>query len=287
MVAGLNRVSNHEVESNTYKDASRSHVSYYIVCEEQDQFSDSSLLDPTDSAQHGETVTTVDKLIIKVAVNGFPSEHVPHLKPLVLDHMDPFKTPFSSGPPAHIAPLKLDIDSNAPRASVCFCNYSQKQRKLLSQTVSKPVECRAEYSMSMSPWALTPLLLPKQGEAKFCFTVAPRPDSQFIVRHQFPMPNIEQEFVKVAGSPMSATFDSSHSYWHLPLHGSSQALQSFITPVGVYTPSRVLHEMINAVMSLQSTMSSAFTPELRRRILLWLEDVLIHAPIIDRLLMAI
>lgn len=101
------------------------------------------------------------------------------------------------------------------------------------------------------------------------------------------MPNIEHELSKIAGSRFYATFDLSHGYWQLPLHDSSQASQSFITPDGIFSPTRVLHGTTNAVQYLQSTISSELPVDLRTRLLLWLDDALAHERTVEGLLVAI
>eukprot|EP00171_Calliarthron_tuberculosum_P002705 IDg2705t1 len=61
-------------------------------------------------------------------------------------------------------------------------------------------------------------------------------------KHAFPMPNVEHELHKLAKAVCYSNFDFSHAYWQLPLAKESQECQSFITPFGVFTPTRVLHE---------------------------------------------
>lgn len=103
-----------------------------------------------------------------------------------------------------------------------------------------------------SAWAAASLLVPKPGPEKFRFTVYLRPVNKFTIEHYFPMPNIGQELTLLVGSKYFASFDLSHGYWQLPLDKASVPLQSFITPEGIYSPTRVLHGTMNAVTHLQS-----------------------------------
>jgi Reverse transcriptase (RNA-dependent DNA polymerase) len=80
----------------------------------------------------------------------------------------------------------------------------------------------------------------------------------------------------VRGSKCFATFDLSHGYWQLQLDESSQECQSFITPDGIFSPTRVLHGTRNAVCHMQSSLQGIFAP-LRERLLAWLDDLLLHA----------
>ena len=135
-----------------------------------------------------------------------------------------------------------------------------------------------------SQWASAPLLVPKHGPVPFRFTVDLRPVNKFTIRHQYPMPNLEQELTKLSGSKYFANFDFSHAYWQLPLHPDSQSLHSFITPDGVFSPTRILHGTTNAVMHLQSSVEAILKTSLKRNTLLWLNDILIFSSTIDHLL---
>ncbi len=101
------------------------------------------------------------------------------------------------------------------------------------------------------------------------------------------MPVLEHEIHKLAGSTCYANFDLSHAYWQLPLAVDSRECQSFITPDGVYTPTRVLHGTANAVAHLQSSLAELLTPKLYSHILAWLDDLLIHAVTVEELIAAV
>jgi hypothetical protein len=72
--------------------------------------------------------------------------------------------------------------------------------------------------------------------------------------HVWPMPNLQDELHDLHGSNVFATLDFCQGYWQIPLQKDSQDWQSFITPDGVYTPTRVLHGTRNATQHLQSVL---------------------------------
>ena len=90
------------------------------------------------------------------------------------------------------------------------------------------------------------------------------------------MPHVESELSRLQSSKFFATFDLSHGYWQLPLATESQECQSFITPDGVYSPTRVLHGTTNAVTHIQAVLQEVFAP-LSKNLLAWLDDLLLHA----------
>ena len=288
MLARINRVSNDEIEQQKDDfDKPATNVNYFITRNEPDPFPDSSLLDPIDSDQHDEVANAVEKMVQKSVDNGFPMEKLSTLTRLVNDHIDIFRVSFSSGPPAKFPPLKIDLQPDAKPVRVRLRNYSQAQRDFLSKCVANLVKHNMAYSNPSSPWACAPLLVPKTGPEGFRFTVDLRPVNKFTVRYQYPMPNIEHELTKTSRSSVYAEFDFVHSYWQLMLHKLSQSLQSFLTPDGIYSPTRVLHGSTNAVMYLQSSLSSTIPQSLLQNMLLWLDDILAHATNVEDLLNAI
>jgi hypothetical protein len=78
------------------------------------------------------------------------------------------------------------------------------------------------------------------------------------------------------------TLDLSYGNWQLTLSRESQECQSFITPEGVYSPTRVPHGTTNAVAHLQSVLQGAFC-QMAEQLILWLDDRLLHASSLAKL----
>jgi Reverse transcriptase (RNA-dependent DNA polymerase) len=90
------------------------------------------------------------------------------------------------------------------------------------------------------------------------------------------MRHIESELSSVQGSSHFCTFDLSHGYWQLELAAGSRECQSFITPEGVFTPTRALHGTSNAVLHMQAAVQGILNP-LSEQLVAWLDDLLLHA----------
>lgn len=293
MIARHNRIVNTPKEdeipgeqglSGSKLEDRRPRVDYFESKEEEDPFPDESLLDPIDVAQQDEVMKEIQAMLSRASEEGLQGELLTRLKTLVLKNTDVFRVGFSSGPPAQFKPMKIELVPNAKPVRVRLRNYTQEQRLFLSETVKKLVDCGMAYENPTSPWASAPLLVAKPGPAKFRFTTDLRPVNRFTVAYQYPMPNTEQELVKVSGSKCFANVDFCQTYWQLALDPESQATQSFITPDGVYSPTRVMHGTTNAVMYLQSSIASNLPDPIRHHILLWLDDVLQHAATPEKLL---
>jgi transposase InsO family protein len=291
MIARLNRVYDSEntidAALNTAPAPDRPRVDYYSSRTEEDPFPDQSLLDRLDEPQAAAVQTAIDAALRQAKENGLPPDSAAALDDLVRVHTNVFRVGFSAGPPANIRPLKITLTPDARPVKVRLRNYSCEQREFLAAFVDELVRNGMAFANPTSAWASAPLLVPKAGPSRFRFTVDLRPVNKFTVKHHYPMPHLEHELPKLSASQFFATFDLSHGYWQLELDESSQQLQSFITPDGIYTPTRVLHGTTNAVTHLQSSLAEAVPPTLRQFLLHWLDDVLLHHSTVEGLLDAV
>lgn len=135
MIARLSRLPNSFVPRGTSPVDSRPRVNYFTIKEKQYPFRDSSYMDPVDFDQLEEVCVAVEKMVDLGATNGFPSAKLPQLQKWVLHHTDLFRTSFSSGPPADISLLKIELLSDDRPVCVRLLNYSQEQRAFLSGMV--------------------------------------------------------------------------------------------------------------------------------------------------------
>lgn len=288
MLARLNRVGNDQMDAPnpTVPDPTRPKVNYYRARTEGDPFPDPSLLDPVDMEQHEAITTALARMQTAAFDAGLASDKRPVLAKLLSDHVDIFRTSFSSGPPARLPPLRIELTPDAKPVKVRLRNYSQDQRDFLAKFVKDLVHHGLAYPNPTSKWACAPLLVPKPG-ALYRFTCDLRPVNIFTIGHQFPMPNLEHELTKLGKARFYANFDFSHSYWQLMLARESQECQSFVTPDGIFSPTRVMHGTTNAVTHLQSSISGIIPDDLKDHLLVWLDDVLLYAATVDELLASI
>ena len=187
-----------------------------------DEFPNPYLMDSITAESNRDAVlTAIEDQIKETEANGLAKQKREELRSLINNNMSIFCTTFSGGPPADIKPLKIDLTPDSRPVRVKLRNYSQEQREFLKKFVADLLSCGMVYPNPTSSWACAPLLVPKDGPAKFRFTVDLRPVNKFTEKHGFLMPNIEQELHTVSGSNYFAKFDLSHGYWQLPLHADS------------------------------------------------------------------
>ncbi len=104
--------------------------------EDEDPFSDLSLLDPADFDQKEDVNDAVRDIMERAKANGLPAEYHSGLEEQVMSHFDIFRTGLSSGEPAALPPLKIQLALGARPVKVQLRNYSQEQRKFLKSSAN-------------------------------------------------------------------------------------------------------------------------------------------------------
>jgi hypothetical protein len=183
---------------------------------------------------------------------------------------------LSDEPPARLPPLVIKLQQAAVPVRVKLRRYTPPQKEFLRVFVSELERNGLVNRNPAASWFAAPVLVPKDGPAKFRFTVDLRPVSKQTVPAAWPMPHLESDLEAVSGSRFFATSDLSHGYCQLQLDEASQECQSFITPDGICSPTRALHGTRNAVSHMQSSLQEILEP-LRAQVLAWLDDILLHA----------
>ena len=153
--------------------------------------------------------------------------------------------------------------------------YSEQQSFFLQTKVKELLDLGLIRRNPSSAWASAPLVVPKPDPEKWRFTTDLRPVNKVTVPHAWPMPDLESVTARLAGQHCFAAIDLCHAYWQLPLHEDSQECQSFITPNGVYSPTRVMHGQRNAVAFCQSSVQ-LLCESIAQSMLLWLDDMLLY-----------
>lgn len=90
------------------------------------------------------------------------------------------------------------------------------------------------------------------------------------------MPHLESRLQECEGSQFFAIIDFCHGYWQLELSKSSQEIMSIQTPMGVYSPTRILQGGTDSGNHFQAVTQQALEGILEG-FLQWLDDFLIYA----------
>lgn len=75
---------------------------------------------------------------------------------MFVQHVDIFRTGFSSGPPAKFLSLRIELSQDGRPVKVRLRNYSQEQEKFLTSMIEDLVRHGMAYANPTSPWACAP-----------------------------------------------------------------------------------------------------------------------------------
>jgi RNase H-like domain found in reverse transcriptase/Reverse transcriptase (RNA-dependent DNA polymerase)/Integrase core domain/Integrase zinc binding domain/Chromo (CHRromatin Organisation MOdifier) domain len=234
------------------------------------------LLDLPQANEASEVDMAIDQMLTSAAEAGMTLQGLGELTNLVKEFRPIWRISLGAGAPADLPPLQIRLKKEAKPVRVKLRRYPEAQAVFLRKFVGELIATGLAYRNPTATWCSAPLLVPKSGRDQFRFTVDLRPVNQQTVPVVWPMPHIESELSKLNSSRCFATFDLSHCYWQLPLAPDSQECQSFITPEGVFTPTRVLHGTCNAVPHMQAVLQETFS-SLLDHLLAWLDDLLLHS----------
>ena len=125
--------------------------------------------------------------------------------------------------------------------------------------MSKHVEeLQAAGLVPRSKWCWAPLIIKKPDENDFRLTVDVRPVNAQTERIIWPMPMLEVILDHLVGAAFFFTLDFFKGYWQYALDKASQEMFSFLTDMGVYTPTRVLMGGTDSVAYCQSSVQEMF-----------------------------
>ena len=80
------------------------------------------------------------------------------------------------------------------------------------------------------------------------------------------------------------TLDAFKAFWQIPITCDVES-QSMLTPIGIFTPTRLPQGNLNSVFIFQKAMDTIFRPALSsRELLIWIDDLMGHAPDSESLL---
>jgi hypothetical protein len=131
------------------------------------------------------------------------------------------------------------------------------------------------------------LIVKKQEANQFRMTVDVRPVNAETERILWPMPILEVVLDHLAGACFFFVLDFFKGYWQFALHSDSQELFSFLTDLGVFTPTRVLMGGTDSVAYCQSAVEEMFEEELYKCLLAWIDDLLGYSKTKEDLLAAL
>jgi hypothetical protein len=201
-----------------------------------------------------ELADAIECFITSTEQAGMSLDGVQSLRQLVTECKDVFRLKLGADPLVNVKPLVIKLRDGAEPVRMSARKYALLQLKFMRDKIHELEELGLVYKNTGAEWASPPLILPKPGTDQYRITVDLRVPNASTKPTAWPMPNLQDELHDLHGSEVFATLDFFQGNWQISLHNDSQDCQSFITPDGVYTPTRVLHGTRNATQHLQSVL---------------------------------
>lgn len=173
---------------------------------------------------------------------------------MIEEHIDVSLVSFFHDPTTFFLPLPIFLAKDASPVKLRLRNYPKGQGSLLQEMTTKLVSVGMAYTNPAEGWGLDPLLVHKLGPAKCRFTEYLRTVINSTLTHLYLMPRMEAEMPELTVFVFCSKFSMSNGYWKPKLAEASRECKYFITPDGVFKPTRYLHGTANDVFHLQSAL---------------------------------
>jgi hypothetical protein len=222
-----------------------------------------------------EIQAALHQLVQSAADKGLSPQGQDRLRGLLRIYRDVFCLKLGRDPPADVKPMEVVLKPGVAPFMAKSRRYSTEQREFMDRYISKLVEFGFARPNPGATWAAAPLLVAKPAPAKYRLTFDLRPVNAVTVPTAWPMPHLESELADLASSTYFATIDFASGYWQLPLSETSQSLHSFVTPQGIFQPTRMLQGARNSGANFQSRVELCFL-SIRQSLKAWLDDFLLH-----------
>lgn len=159
----------------------------------------------------------------------------------------------------------------------------QRQRRFTEQeqqVIEKEVNAMLEAGVirpSTSSYASQPVLvLKKTGEIRFCLDY--RCVNKITKLNAHTLPIILELIYRTHGSQWYVALDLKAGYWQIPMHEESVQYTAFGCNKGLYEFLYMPFGLTNAPATFQRTMETVFGDLQFRGVLVYLDDILVHAP---------
>ncbi|KAH9150968.1 hypothetical protein AeRB84_006310 [Aphanomyces euteiches] len=173
------------------------------------------------SGEVDEVRSVLEAKIGDAIANGLNQVQAKELRRVLFDHIDVFRLDFGRDLPVDVEPLKVRLKDGAVPVKCALRRYPPAHMEYLRNLEAAGLI----YRNNRATWASAPRIPSHQ-----------RLDDTYALAH--------------------AQSGRRDGYDHLPLHPDCQMLFSFMTPFGVYTPTRILMGQTDAVAFCQSIISA-------------------------------
>ncbi|KAG6616303.1 uncharacterized protein IUM83_03561 [Phytophthora cinnamomi] len=230
-------------------------------------------------------INSLDELLDCAVGNGLPEEHVGAVRALLDEFPDIWRDAVGADLPADVEPLRVTLRPDAVPHRSAPRKYAPLQAAFIRDYVKALVDGGLIEQNNSARWACAVVPVRKPGtQDKFRLTIDYRPVNSVTVPIAGTMPSAAIQADAFQGKKIFARFDFTQGFWQLPLHEDSREIFSFVTPDGVYTPTRVPQGAMDSALHFQSQVQAKLAPLIPHSALVWVDDVILFAPTIAEFL---
>jgi len=218
----------------------------------------------------------IDEKIEEAVTNGISKNGAVKLRKILENYEDVLRVRLGNDPPAKVVPMKVRIKEGA-RVSIARTRKTTPVKRAYMKSFVEQLESYGFIKPISNPtWVSAPHLVPKPGTDKLRMTFDLRPVNAATIPDTWVMPNIDSEAGDFRQAKYFAQIDFTSGYWQLPLDKESQVHHSFVTPQGIYAPTRILQGGRNAPIHFQRAVEPCFH-HLRKSLKAWLDDFILFS----------
>ena len=154
-----------------------------------------------------------------------------------------------------------------------FTECKQHIQSLLEAKIIRP---------SNSPFA-SPIVLVRKKNGKLRMCVDYRKLNARTIRDSYNIPKIEDLLLTLNGAKYFSSLDLCKAYYQVPMTTKARKLSAFVTPFGLFEWDRLSFGLTNAPACFQRLMESVFCDMNLQQLIVFIDDVLIHAKTLPEL----